>query len=81
MPWLAEAAGIVPATFTFTDSGVVIHTPALGGSAGTRAAIWATFSVVIVAAATVIVYVVRRTERESRRRLHLHAWHLRQLVP
>jgi serine/threonine-protein kinase len=81
LPWLAEAAGVVPATFTFTDSGVEIHTPELGGSAGSRAAGWATFSVVLVAAATAIVYVVRRTERESRRRLHLHAWHLRQLVP
>jgi hypothetical protein len=28
-----------------------------------------------------IVYFVRRTERESRRMLHLQAWHLRQLVP
>jgi hypothetical protein len=55
---------------------VVLASVQLPRFRGTRH-IWATFSIVLVAAATVIAYVVRRTERESRRRLHLQAWHLR----
>jgi hypothetical protein len=81
VPWVAEAAGLLPSTFAFTDTGAVIHTPELGGGAVTRAVGWVTFSVLLLAAVAVIAYFVRRAERESRRRLHLHAWHLRQLVP
>jgi hypothetical protein len=46
-----------------------------------RTASWIVFAVGLLAAATTMGYLVRRAERESRRRLHLHAWHLRQLVP
>jgi hypothetical protein len=81
VPWLGELAGILPATFTFHDGGILIHTPDLGGGATLRVITWVAFSTLVVATATVIAYVVRRTEGESRRRLHLQAWHLRQLVP
>jgi len=80
LPWLGELAGILPGAVTFTDTGAVIHTPDLASSAAARAAGWVTFSALLLAAATMIAYFVRRSERESRRRLHLHAWHLRQLV-
>ena len=81
LPWLAELAGLVPQTVRFVADGVLIHTPDLAGGATARALSWVTFSTLLLAAATLIAYFVRRTERESRRRLHLHAWHLRQLVP
>ncbi len=81
LPWIAELTGVLPPTFEFRDTGVVIHTPELVGSAASRAAGWVVFSVILLAAVTAIAYFVRRAERESRRRLHLYAWHLRQLVP
>jgi serine/threonine-protein kinase len=81
LPWLAEHVGLLPTTFTFTDGGAVIQTPELATTAAARAVGWATFSSILLAAATMIAYFVRRNERESRRRLHLYAWHLRQLVP
>jgi hypothetical protein len=81
LPWLGELAGLLPETFAFTDTGTVIHTPELANSAAVRAIGWVTFSTIVLAATTTIGYFVRRTERESQRRLHLQAWHLRQLVP
>jgi len=80
LPWLAELAGLVPQTFRFLEDGVLIHTPDLAGGAAARAFSWVAFSTVLLAAATMIAYFVRRAEQESRRRLHLQAWHLRQLV-
>jgi len=81
LPWLGEVVGLIPSTFTVTDTGVSIHTPGLTSGVVGRTAGWVVFTVVILVVATMIAFFVQRTERESRRRLHLHAWHLRQLVP
>jgi serine/threonine-protein kinase len=81
LPWLGELTGILPQTFEFTADGAVVHTAELAGGAAMRTASWIVFAVGLLAAATTMGYLVRRAERESRRRLHLHAWHLRQLVP
>ena len=81
LPWLGELTGLLPQTFAFTAHGTVVHTPELIGGEAMRIAGWVVFAAGMLAAATTMGYLVRRAEREGRRRLHLHAWHLRQLVP
>jgi serine/threonine-protein kinase len=81
LPWFGELAGILPRTFELTADGAIIHTPALIGGVAMRTAAWIVFAAGLLASATTMGYLVRRGEREARRRLHLHAWHLRHLVP
>jgi hypothetical protein len=81
VPWLGELAGLFPSTFSFTDHGTVVHTPGLTAGVAGRTAGWLVFTTVVLVVATMIAFFVQRTERQSRRRLHLYAWHLRQLVP
>jgi hypothetical protein len=81
LPWLGELAGLLPQTLAFLGDGIAIRTPHLAGGAAGRAASWLVFATLLLATVTMIVYFVRRTERASRRELHLQAWHLRQLVP
>jgi hypothetical protein len=80
LPWLAEATGLVTRTLTITDTGATLYNPEIFGDAVMRGIGWTAYTVGLVAAGIAIAYYVRRTERDSRDRLHLQAWHLRALV-
>ncbi len=80
LPWLAEETGLTTPTLLITDDGAILHNPQVFGGAVMRTWGWALYAVGLIAAAIAIATYVRRRERESKRRLHLQAWHLRELV-
>ncbi|MDQ3340899.1 MAG: protein kinase [Myxococcota bacterium] len=80
VPYLAESAGLLSATFTFRDDGVLLHTAALRGAEWMQIVIGTTYIALAVAFAGYLGFVTRRSERGARRQLRLQAWHLRQLV-
>jgi serine/threonine protein kinase len=77
---LVEVVGLLPPTFHFTETTMVIESSIIAIAPGPRAALLAFFVVAIVAAAAGMAFQNRKTERIVRERLHLQAWQLRQLV-
>ena len=73
--WLERTMEEVP------NVGMLLHTPAIVDSAWDASVRGSAYVLVLVGAAVAIAHVMRRTDEELRRRLHLQAWHLRQLVP
>ena len=71
---------MVRRTSTHVEDGLLLHTPSLRGDATAQIAIGAGYIVLSIAFAGWMGYVTRQSERGARRRLHLQAWHLRQLV-
>ncbi|MEJ7602298.1 MAG: serine/threonine-protein kinase [Kofleriaceae bacterium] len=82
VPLAAERVGWLSATMEpVIGTGILLHTPLLASAPTSAAMRGALFVVVLVAAAVMVSYLVRRTDEQLRRRLHLQAWHLRQLFP
>lgn len=80
VPLVGELLGWLPSTFTITSDGVLLHTPALRGSATSLIAIMLVYVSFTIVFAGTMGYVTGRSERVARRQLHLQAWQLRQLV-
>ncbi len=80
LPWVLELTGVIPRTFHFTETTMVLEASVVTISAGARNALLAFFVIAIVAAAAGMAFQNRKTERIVRERLHLQAWQLRQLV-
>ncbi len=79
VPWLGEALGWLSPTVVFGDHSTVLQTGVSGGELG-RALGWTAVAFATIGAATLISFVVLRTERASRRRVYSQAWHLQQLI-
>jgi hypothetical protein len=81
LPVVLEWVGVLPRTFRFDDAGIHMVAPGdLGGA--TISAIIIILSTVIVSIVAVVVgHGIRVKDAETRRRMHLQAWQLRQLVP
>ncbi|HEU0033957.1 MAG TPA: serine/threonine-protein kinase [Kofleriaceae bacterium] len=73
--WLERTMEPVP------NIGLLLYAPVITDSVETASIRGGAFVLVLVGAAVVIAHVMRRTDDQLRRRLHLQAWHLRQLVP
>jgi eukaryotic-like serine/threonine-protein kinase len=80
IPWGAELAGLLPHTFHFTDTGLVLESLVVSISPLARNALLAAYLVAIIGAAAGMAFQNRKTERIVRERLHLQAWQLRHLV-
>ena len=81
VPWLAEAIGLLPHTMTLRAGGIDFTGPALRiGDTWTVAALVLP-TVATIASAAGMAHRMSASDRAVRRRLHLQAWQLRQLVP
>ena len=73
--WIAPTMEAVPGV------GILLRGPVISESVATASIRGGLFVVVLIGAAVLVSHVVRRSDEELRRRLHLQAWHLRQLFP
>jgi len=80
VPFIAEVAGWVSPTTRFTGTAIEIQTGALVTSPTMQIILAALFSVLAIIFASGMGYLMRESQRELRERIHLQAWHLRQLV-
>ncbi len=80
VPWIAELAGWIAPTMTFTGDGINLATPYLAGDPIPRSITLVLTVVVLVVASIVLAQTSKRAERKARDHLHLQAWQLRQLV-
>ena len=81
VPFLLEALGWVPRSFTFEAGNLVLHPRALflPATGTTLALVYS--SVMFCVLQPVLLGRVRDALNEAERKLFLHAWHLRQLAP
>jgi eukaryotic-like serine/threonine-protein kinase len=81
VPWILEASGLVDATMTVSPTGVKFETPAIDAMGrGMAQSGFVFFTLGVVGAVAILVHVMVKRERESRRHLYVQAWQLRQLV-
>jgi eukaryotic-like serine/threonine-protein kinase len=82
VPWALELAGVLSSTYRFTDGGeLVLGSAVVSFSA---APVQVAFAVLLVALLGVVGVLSRgqaQRQREATRKLELHAWHLRQVLP
>jgi len=76
VPWFAELAGWLPSTMDFEGERLVIGPTAIPLTAPGLVL----YTIALIGSAAGMAHLNRRAEREVRERLHLQAWHLRQLV-
>ena len=82
VPLAAERLGWLSSTMEpVIGTGLLLHTPLIASSPASAALRGSMYVVVLVGSAVMVSYLVRRTDEQLRRRLHLQAWHLRQLFP
>ena len=82
VPWVLELLGVVSATYRFTPDGELVLTSSVARLAAV--AVEVAFAVLLVALLAVVGLLSRsmaKRQHEATRRLELHAWHLRQVVP
>jgi eukaryotic-like serine/threonine-protein kinase len=82
VPWTLELLGVLSSTYRFTGGGELV----LGSSvvSFSAAPVQVAFAVLLVALLAVVGLLSRgqaQRQREATRKLELHAWHLRQVVP
>jgi hypothetical protein len=80
-PWVLEQLGVVPVTTTIDEHGVVLHAPALANDEISTMVVGVLYVLGLVAGAAALAISMKSREHAARRRLHLQAWQLRQLVP
>jgi serine/threonine-protein kinase len=82
LPLAGERLGLIEPTMeAIVGRGILIHTPMIASSATSVGMRGSLFILVVIGASVLIAYVMRRDDEEMRRRLHLQAWHVRQLFP
>jgi serine/threonine-protein kinase len=82
VPWALELAGVVSPTYRFTAGGELV----LGSSIVRFSSLpvqlaFAMLLVVLLAVVGVLSRGLAKRQREATRKLELHAWHLRQVLP
>jgi serine/threonine-protein kinase len=82
VPWALELAGVVSPTYRFTAGGELV----LGSSIVRFSPVpvqlaFAMLLVVLLAVVGVLSRGLAKRQRDAARKLELHAWHLRQVVP
>jgi hypothetical protein len=78
-PTIAETLGwLAPTMEAVPGRGTLLHTPITTDIPHIRSSM---FVLVLVGAGVLVAYFVRRADDELRRKLHLQAWHVRQLFP
>jgi eukaryotic-like serine/threonine-protein kinase len=81
LPLLLEYAGILPRTFWLGSDGLVIRSWLLALDPVVTLLLIVGVNLVLLALAAQMLIHIRRGQDEAEERIHLTAWHLRQLVP
>jgi hypothetical protein len=82
VPWALELAGLVSPTYRFTGDGELV----LGSSVVrfSPVPVQLSFAILLVVLLAVVGLLSRglaKRQRDAARKLELHAWHLRQVLP
>ncbi len=81
-PLLLEQMGVLSATMSVSEAGVLFSAPALSGKLeGPTIMVGALYAVALVVGAVVAGYQMRARALEAAHHLHMQTWQLRQLVP
>src|SRR5262249_60554283 len=80
-PSLRELAGLVPRSFSFEPGRLVLHERALRISPGATTAALMYTTITFSLLQPLLLGGIQDALRAAERKLHLHAWHLRQLAP
>jgi serine/threonine-protein kinase len=81
LPWIGEEVGLLSRSLEITAKELIMSAPGIQDEEPVQVVVFAVYTLVLVVAAVLMAYSVRRSEAEARRSLHLQAWQLRQLVP
>jgi len=81
VPWVLERLGVLGVTTAIDAHGISLAAPALAGDEANTLVVGVLYVVGMIVGAAVLAAVMRTREHAARRRLHLQAWQLRQLVP
>jgi serine/threonine-protein kinase len=80
-PWLAERAGWLSRTTSVVDEGLVqLRLAAVAGRELPILGVAALYTCMLIGAAAIFATAIRARDHTMKRRLHLQAWQLRQLV-
>jgi len=80
-PLVLEWTGVLPRTYGFVDGALVIRPWVIGmHETGTMVILVSVSLITILAGGSMVVH-LRRAQEESQRRVHLLAWHMKQLIP
>jgi hypothetical protein len=82
LPWALEILGVISPTYRITPPGDLVLTSSVVRFSGV--AFQVSFAILLVGLLAIVGVLVRsmaRRQHEATRRLELHAWHLRQVVP
>jgi serine/threonine-protein kinase len=80
-PIALEALGVLGRTWWFDGETIRIHSAVVGGSNATLAVALVVANVLFIAVTALFARATSRDRRAAERRLHIQAWHLRQLLP
>ncbi|HEX7836281.1 MAG TPA: hypothetical protein VF469_02395, partial [Kofleriaceae bacterium] len=81
VPIALEALGVFAPTWSFDGDSIRIRSAVVGGSKPVLEAVLVAANVLFIAMAVLFVRATSRDRRAAERRLHVQAWHLRQLLP
>lgn len=81
VPLALEWAGILPASYAFSAEGMTVLTHGTSFSPGPTVAFLTLANVAVVVGPALFVARIGRALSRAEHRLHVHAWHLRQLLP
>jgi hypothetical protein len=80
-PWLLERLDVVSTTTSVVRNGVIeLRSAATGSHEMPILTVAALYTCMLMISAALFATEIRRRERELKRRIHLQAWQLRQLV-
>jgi serine/threonine-protein kinase len=81
VPFFLETVGVLPATFYFTDGGLVLDPWAIDLAPQAMVVLLVLLMFTQTASPAFIASRFRKAQEDSQEKLHLHHWHLRQLLP
>jgi serine/threonine-protein kinase len=81
VPWILEILGVLAPTYSFESGKIILHSPNLTFSSLPAQLGFALLLVMAVAVVAFLLRTIALRQRDATRRLELHAWHLRQIVP
>jgi serine/threonine-protein kinase len=79
--WAAEVSGAIAPTMTIEGASIVMTSPIAGIASVPLVPALILYAVTLIVAAALLAGSLAKLQREAYRRLHVQAWHLRQLLP
>jgi hypothetical protein len=80
-PWLGTVAGLWDATWSTANGALLLRSPAGEFILPNAELAHHVYSIALIFVAGLLVRTIGKAQRDAQRSAHLHAWHLRQLMP